>query len=97
MTDAAKKAEQQKLVELQQQLAQFRQDKFGNDGEIAKRSELIIQPIRDKIKQAIDAIAKAEKYNYVFDKNDQIQILLFGDPKDDLTFKVIDRLNRGGK
>ncbi len=95
MTDAAKKAEQQKLVELQQQMAQFRQDKFGTDGWVAKRSEEIISPIRDKIKQAIGAIAKAEKYNYVFDKNDQIQVLLIGDPKDDLTFKVLDRLTHG--
>jgi hypothetical protein len=31
----------------------------------------------------------------VFDKTEQIQILLYGDPKDDITFKVIDRLRRG--
>ena len=95
MTDAAKKTEQQKLVELQQQIAQFRAEKFGSDGEVAKVSEQIINPIRDRIKQAIEAVAKIEHYNYVFDKTDQIQILLYGDPHDDITFKVIDRLKRG--
>jgi outer membrane protein len=95
MTDAAKKAEQQKLVELQQQIAQFRAEKFGNDGEVAKRSEEIINPIRDRIKQAIVAVAKERKYNYVFDKNDQIQILLVGDPKDELTFTVLEKLTHG--
>jgi outer membrane protein len=95
MTDAAKKVEQQKLVDLQQQIGQFRTDKFGADGEVAKKSEEIIGPIRETIKKAIEAVAKQERYNFVFDKTDQIQILLYGDPKDDITFKVIDRLNRG--
>ena len=56
---------------------------------------MIINPIREKIKAAIGVVAKEERYNFVFDKTEQIQILLFGDPKDDLTFKVIDKLKRG--
>jgi len=31
----------------------------------------------------------------VFDKTETIQILLYGDPTHDITFKVIDRLKRG--
>jgi len=31
----------------------------------------------------------------VFDQTEQVQILLYGDPNHDLTFKVIDRLKRG--
>ena len=33
--------------------------------------------------------------DFVFDKTDQIQILLYGDAKDDVTYKVIDKLKRG--
>jgi outer membrane protein len=95
MTDAAKKAEQQKLMEMQNRLQQYRLEKFGNDGELAQRTEQILNPIRERIKTAIGAVAKEEKYGFVFDKTEQIQILLYGDPTADITFKVIDRLKRG--
>jgi outer membrane protein len=97
MTDAAKKTEQQKLVEMQNKMQQYRVDKFGTDGELAKRTEQVLNPIREKIKAAISAVAKDQKYGFVFDKTDQIQILLYGDAAFDLTYKVIDRLRSAGK
>jgi outer membrane protein len=97
MTDAAKKTEQQKLVDLQNKMQQYRVDKFGTDGELAKRTEQILNPIREKIKAAISAVAKELKYGFVFDKTEQIQILLYGDAAFDLTYKVIDRLRSAGK
>jgi outer membrane protein len=95
MNDAAKKAKQQELVELERRYNEFRVEKFGNDGELAKQTEKIINPIRERIRQAIGAVAKEEKYSFVFDKTEQIQILLYGDPAHDITFKVIDKLKRG--
>ncbi|MEW6510777.1 MAG: OmpH family outer membrane protein [Bacteroidota bacterium] len=93
--DATKKAEQQKLIDQERRVQEYRLEKFGQDGELAKQTEKIINPIREKIKAAIAQVAKEEKYNFVFDKTEQIQILLYGDPKDELTFKVIDKLKRG--
>ncbi len=93
--EATKKSEQQKLIDLERRAQEFRTEKFGQDGELAKATEKIINPIRDRIKSAIAVVAKEEKYNFVFDKTEQIQILLYGDPKDDITFKVIDKLKRG--
>ena len=93
--DATKKTEQQKLLEQNQAVQEYQVTRFGQDGILAHQSESIINPIREKIKAAISAVAKELKYNFVFDKTDQIQILLYGDPKDDITFKVIDRLRRG--
>ena len=93
--DATKKSEQQKLVEAQQAIQEYQVTRFGQEGELARQSEKIIGPIRDRIKTAITAVAKELKYNFVFDKTEQIQILLYGDPKDDITYKVIDKLRRG--
>jgi outer membrane protein len=95
MTDAAKKTEQQKLVEMDRRINEYRVEKFGNDGELAKQSERIFNPIREKIKGAIATVAKEEKYSFVFDKTEQIQILLYGDPNHDITYKVLDKLKRG--
>jgi outer membrane protein len=95
MTEGAKKTEQQKLVELQRKAEEYRVSKLGNDGELAHETEKLLTPLRERIKTAIATVAKEEKYSFVFDKTETIQILLYGDPTHDITFKVIDRLKRG--
>ena len=61
----------------------------------AFETEKLLAPLRDRIRSAITTVAKEEKYSFVFDKTESIQILLYGDPAHDITFKVIDRLKRG--
>ena len=95
MTESAKKGEQQKLIEMERRMNEFRVQKLGNDGELARETEKVLTPLRERIKSAISAVAKEEKYSFVFDKTESIQILLYGDPAHDITFKVIDRLKRG--
>jgi outer membrane protein len=95
MNDATKKSEQQKIIALEQRFNDFRLQKFGTDGDVAKQTEKLLAPLRENIRTAIGVVAKQERYNFVFDKTDQIQILIYGDPAHDLTFKVIDRLKRG--
>ena len=95
MNEATKRAEQQRLLELERRFNEFRVQKFGSDGVVARETERMLEPLRNDIRQAIISVAKEEKYTFVFDKTDQIQILLYGDPAHELTFKVIDRLKRG--
>jgi len=95
LNDAAKKSEQQKLIELERRMNEFRVQKLGNDGELARETEKLLNPLRERIKNSIAAVAREEKYSFVFDKTETIQILLYGDPTHDITFKVIDRLKRG--
>ncbi|MGB2958735.1 MAG: OmpH family outer membrane protein [Bacteroidota bacterium] len=95
MNEATKRAEQQRLLELERRFNEFRVQKFGAEGDVAKETERLLEPIRDDIRMAISTVAKDEKYTFVFDKTEQIQILLYGDPAHDLTFKVIDKLKRG--
>lgn len=92
MTDAGKRAAQQELQEMQLRAREFAQAK---DQELAKRREAVLTPLKEKILKAIERVAKAEKYNYVFDKNEQVNILLYADTKDDLTNRVLDNLKRG--
>jgi outer membrane protein len=93
--EGTKKSEQQKLIEMERRMQEFRLEKLGQDGELAKQTEKLLTPIREKIRGAITTVAKEEKYSFVFDRTEQVQILLYGDPAHDITFKVIDRLKRG--
>lgn len=95
MNDAAKRAQQDEILELEQRYRAFRAEKLGNDGELARESERIIAPLKTKILAGIERVAKEEKYSFVFDKTEQLNILLYGDSAHDLTFKVIDKLKRG--
>lgn len=95
MTDAAKKSAQQELLELERGYNEYRLEKFGSDGELAKQTEKILAPLKEKILKAIERVAKEEKYSFIFDQTEQIKVLLYGDAAHDLTYKVIDRLKRG--
>jgi outer membrane protein len=95
MNDAAKKSAQQEFAELKRRYDEFRFEKFGNDGDIAKQTDKIINPLKEKILRAIEAVAKAEKYTFIFDQTENVKVLLYGDPREDLTNRVIDKLKRG--
>jgi outer membrane protein len=92
MTDAAKRSAQQEFAELQRKARDYAETK---DTELARHKERILTPLNEKIIAAIEKVAKEEKYSFVFDKTDPVNVLIYGDPNHDLTFKVLDRLKRG--
>ncbi len=94
MNEQTKLATQQDLVELEQRAYQYRTEKFGSDGELAKQSDKLLSPIKDKVLKIIQQVAKEEKISFIFDRNEAIMVLLYGDPAYDYTFRVIDRLKR---
>ena len=92
MTDVAKRTSQQEIQALSSQAREYAQRK---DAELSDHREKVLGPLKDKVLKAIERVAKEEKYNFVFDQTEQVQVLLYGDPNHDLTFKVIDKLKRG--
>ncbi|HLF14862.1 MAG TPA: OmpH family outer membrane protein [Bacteroidota bacterium] len=90
-----KQVRRQELIELEQRGVQFRQDKFGSDGQLAVLTDSLLTPIKQKVIKVIEQVARDEKLQFIFDRNDQIMVVLYGDPKFDYTNLVIDRLKRG--
>ena len=95
MNDAAKKAAEQELVDMEQKYRDYRAEKLGADGDLAKEQDKILGPIKEKILKGIERVAKEEKFSFVFDQTENVRVLLYGDASADLTFKVIDRMKRG--
>jgi len=58
LNDAAKKSEQQKLIELERRMNEFRVQKLGNDGELARETEKLLNPLRERIKNAIATVSR---------------------------------------
>ena len=95
LKDDEKRAQRDDLMALQQKGIQFRQMKFGNDGELAIATDSLLRPIKQKVMKIIEQVAKSEKIQFMFDRNDQILVLLYGEAKFDYTNLVIDKLKRG--
>lgn len=74
-----------------QAVQQFNTDKTN---ELSQKRESLMAPIKETIFKAIEAVAKDEALNFVFDKAGDV-VLLFADSSSDVTYKVLDKLKRG--
>lgn len=97
MKEDEKRSRREDIVQMEQKATQFRSEKFGTDGELAFATDSLLRPIKQRVMKVIESVAKEEKIQFMFDRNDQILVLLYGDPKFDYTNLVIDRLKRGGR
>jgi len=95
MTPEQQKKDQDNLRAIQVKYQQFQEEKFGVQGEIAQMREKLLEPIRAKVRAAIETVAKEEKLNFVFDKGSSA--LLYSEEKADITYRVIDKIKRGDK
>ncbi|MFH1196110.1 MAG: OmpH family outer membrane protein [bacterium] len=92
MTPEVKAQKQQELITMQQNVERFNAEKFGQQtGEVYRKTDEILAPVKQKIFSAIDEVAKQEQMKFVFDKTGDV-ILLYADPEFDITFKVLDKL-----
>lgn len=93
MTQDQQQKEEQSLQAQQMQLLQYQDEKFGQQGEINSLREKLLAPIREKVKSAIETVAKKEKFQLVLDK----LMALYAESAIDITYIVIDTIKRGSK
>ncbi|MCU0390321.1 MAG: OmpH family outer membrane protein [Thermoflexibacter sp.] len=91
MTPVIREAKEKELQTLQQNLQEFQQ-KAQADSQ--KKQQDLLAPVFDKIQKAIDDIAKAENFDFVFstDVAGGAPILLFAKEEHNITNKVIVKL-----
>ena len=96
MTDQARADAEKELRDLDQGIADFRNKKFGQNGELFVKQNEVMKPIQNKIFKVLEDIAKEDGYDYVFDRSGEI-LLLYANDKNDLTQKVLERMKSFGK
>jgi len=96
LTDQVRADAERELRELDQSIADYRNKKFGQNGELFQKQNDVMKPIQNKIFKVLEEIAKEDGYDYVFDKSGEI-LLLYANDKNDLTQKVISRMQSFGK
>lgn len=94
MTDARRAEAERELRALDQRIADYRNQKFGQNGELfAKQSELM-KPVQDRVFKAIQDVATEEDFDYVLDQSGEI-LMMYANPTYDLTPKVLEKLQVG--
>ncbi len=79
------------IIRLEEEVKAFQQKKFGKDGELFQKRKELIEPIQNKVYNAIKELATTSNYAFVFDKANQSNIL-YADPKLDKSKRVLKEL-----
>jgi len=93
MSPQLRQETEKQLIELEKKINDFRQDKFGANGELFQKQQEIMKPIHNKIFNAIKEYAETEKYDFIFDRSGDL-IFLYVKPDHDLTNKILEKLFR---
>jgi len=96
MTDQSKLEAEQELRTLEKNIAEFRNKKFGPNGELFLQQNEVMKPIQNKLFQVLKDIAREDEYDYIFDQSGEI-LLLFANEKNDLTQTVLERMQTFGR
>lgn len=87
-----KRDAESKLADLESKLNAFRLAKFGPRGEFERQQSDIMGPVVEKISKAIEEEARAQKYDFVWDKSSRGATMLYANPANDITWDVLKRL-----
>lgn len=91
LTDNVRKQKEDEIKAMEQRVADFKVQKFGENGEYFQKQSELMKPVQDKVFKAIQDVAKDGDYDFVFDRNSEI-LMLYMNEKYDLTAKVIKKL-----
>ncbi len=92
MTEQTRVEFEQELIQLEQQIADYRQNKFGTNGELFQKQDELMRPVQNKIFNAIKEIAEEEDFDFIFDRSGDL-LLLFAKEQHDITQKVLTKLS----
>ena len=78
------------------ELLDFQQKKFGPNGDLITQKAVLVKPIQDQVFTAVQDIAEAKKYDYIFDKSSDLT-MLFAAKRHDISDQVIRTITRAEK
>ena len=91
LSNDAKRTREDAIIAREQACKEQQQKYFGPEGELSKRRDALMKPIRDQIDNAIRQIAAAGGYAIIFDKASGDNVV-FANPQFDLSNQVLKQL-----
>ncbi len=81
---------------LENEMLDYQQKRFGPNGDLMSQKAGLTKPIQDQVFTAVQDIAEAKKYDFIFDKTSDLT-MLFAAKKFDISDQIIRVLNRTEK
>lgn len=85
-----KKQKQDEIFEAEKQAKEYREQKFGREGELSKIEDSKLTPIRNAILVTATKIGKEKNYDYVFEKSSESG-WIYTNPEHNLTDAVLEK------
>jgi len=90
-------AEREEEIVLQETaLLDYQQKRFGPTGDLSTQKTVLTQPVQDQVFNAVQDIAEAKKYDFIFDKTSDMT-MLFSAKRYDISDQVIRAITRSSK
>lgn len=86
-----KRQKENEIVQLEKDAKALQKKRFGVDGDLQKKRMELVQPIQEKVFNAIEEIATTRNYSFIFDKASGATIL-YAEAKYDLSDDVLDEI-----
>jgi len=92
LSEARKQELEQELQTLYIRAQQYQEEKWGEEGEFARRRAELLQPVIEKINEVIEQVGDEGSFDFIFDTI--AGNLLYAQEKHDLTDKVLQHLKK---
>lgn len=92
LSEDMKKQREEDIIKAENELKDLQKSRFGVNGDLFKKRQELIQPIQDKVFDAIQKLAENRQYDFVFDKASGGSAILYSNPKLDLSEEILKRL-----
>ena len=86
-----KRQRENEIIQKEKEAKNLQKQRFGRDGDLFMKRQELIQPIQEKIYNAIEEIAESLNYAFVFDKAGSLTIL-YAKAKFDISDDVLDEV-----
>jgi len=91
MSDDMRKDKEDEIMVKEKEVREMQRKKFGPEGELYKKRQSLVQPIQDRVYDAIEDYAKDRSLDFIFDKSGSAGII-FANSKYDRTDDILKKL-----
>ncbi|MGE5498070.1 MAG: OmpH family outer membrane protein [Syntrophothermus sp.] len=91
MSDQTRAETEAELVKLEEKMNDYRQKKFGTNGELFQKQDELMKPIQNRVFDAIKKVAEEQEFDFVFDRSGDV-LFLYAKEKYDITNLVLEKL-----
>ncbi|MGE5352156.1 MAG: OmpH family outer membrane protein [Acidobacteriota bacterium] len=91
MSDQTRAETEAELVKLEEKMNDYRQKKFGTNGELFQKQDEVMKPIQNRVFDAIKKVAEEQDLDFVFDRSGDV-LFLYAKEKYDITNLVLQKL-----